>query len=298
MKFNYIKNKMVLKCYICKFDADNKKNLEKHIKSEEHNTNLIIKKANMDDKDCSKCFKTFSTKGNKSVHELKCKGTLNYNECEYCHKIFVSPSGKSHHRKICKQNPVNITINGNHNTIDNSVTINNITNNITNITIQRNAFKNEDLSYMTKEEKYKFIAKCVKDNFTGLISYIKEVFLNNAKPENNTIRKVTNDFTECYDGEKWCIENDKVFLDDFIEEIHEKFDSYLFEGKCKHLESIDLYNFMLKVGIYLDFGELSYKDKPYNREQFPIEKSKKDKVRMNYIQKILQEITEKSKTIV
>lgn len=100
---------MVLACYICNFNADNKKSFEKHINSEEHKKNLIVKKINIDDNDCEKCLRTFSTKGNRAVHQLKCKGTLNYNECEYCHKIFVSPIGKSQHRQICKKNPINIT---------------------------------------------------------------------------------------------------------------------------------------------------------------------------------------------
>tara|TARA_B110000858_G_C17754011_1_gene451163 strand:- start:94 stop:1032 length:939 start_codon:yes stop_codon:yes gene_type:complete len=312
MKFNYIKNKMVLKCYICKFDTDNKKILEKHIKSEEHNTNLIIKKANMDDKDCSKCFKTFSTKGNKVVHELKCKGTLNYNECEYCHKLFVSPSGKSHHRKICKKNPINsndnsvdnavnnIVNNTVNNTVDNSVTINNNITNI-NITIQRNNFGEEDLSYMSKKEKNKFIAKCIKGCFDGLKLYISEVFLNNSQPQNQTIRKVTSDFTEVYENENWSSKIDEVFLDKFIEEIHDKFDSSLNSTNCKYVEEMDLYEFMLTFGSYVNFRELSFKietEKAFSIDQFPMEKSEKNKVKMKYIKKILQMITEKNLKVV
>ena len=117
-----------------------------------------------------------------------CTGALNYNECEYCNKIFSSIIGKSQHRKICKNKLINI--NGNNNiTIDNSTNIN--------ITVEGNSF--------TKEEKYKFIEECIKDNYEGLLNYINEVYLNETHIENNTIKKTCKDFIEYYNGRKWCI---------------------------------------------------------------------------------------------
>ena len=101
---NKIVNSNIL-CHICNFKTKDKIEFEKHIKTQQHIDNLENKKNNIDDKTCSKCYKEFSTKGNKNVHELRCLGTLNYNQCEYCNKVFSSTIGKSQHRKICKNKP-------------------------------------------------------------------------------------------------------------------------------------------------------------------------------------------------
>tara|TARA_B110000285_G_C14994939_1_gene548298 strand:- start:61 stop:975 length:915 start_codon:yes stop_codon:yes gene_type:complete len=304
---------MVLACYICNFNANNKNDFQTHIASEEHKTALFVKKANKDCKDCNKCLKSFASKRNRERHEIICKGIMNCNECEFCNKIFETTDSKGQHKKICKKNPKNITINsncnGNHNTVnntvDNSVTINNNNNNnnITNIniTIQRNNFGEEDLSYMSKKAKNKFIAKCIKGCFDGLKLYISEVFLNNSQPQNQTIRKVTSDFTEVYENGNWSSKIDEVFLDKFIEEIHDKFDSSLNSTNCKYVEEMDLYEFMLTFGSYVNFRELSFKietEKTFSIDQFPMEKSEKNKGKMKYIKKILQMITEKNLKVV
>jgi len=100
---NKIVNSNIL-CHICNFTTKNKNEFEKHVRSKQHIDNLENKKNNIDDNTCSKCFKSFSTKGNMNVHELRCLGTLNYNQCEYCFKFFSSTVGKSQHRIICKKN--------------------------------------------------------------------------------------------------------------------------------------------------------------------------------------------------
>tara|TARA_B110000003_G_scaffold70521_1_gene71923 strand:+ start:169 stop:573 length:405 start_codon:yes stop_codon:yes gene_type:complete len=99
---NKIVNSNIL-CHICNFTTKNKNEFEKHVRSKQHIDNLENKKNNIDDNTCSKCFKSFSTKGNMNVHELRCLGTLNYNQCEYCFKFFSSTVGKSQHRIICKK---------------------------------------------------------------------------------------------------------------------------------------------------------------------------------------------------
>ena len=277
---------MVLICYFCNFNTKDKIEFEKHIKTQEHLNNLENKKHNIDDKTCSKCYKEFSTKGNKNVHEKKCTGALNYNQCEYCNKVFTTTAGKSHHRKICKNKPINTTININGN--NNNITIDNSTN--INITVERNSFTKEDLSYMTKEEKYKFIEECIKDNYEGLLNYINEVYLNKTHIENNTIRKTCKDFIEYYNGRKWCIEPDDLFFNSFMEEIQDKFDLYLFEGNFKNLEIIDVRNFMYKVGVYLDWIELTYKNKSFSKDNIIIEKKQKEHIKMLYTKKIIENI--------
>lgn len=82
------------------------------------------------------------------------------------------------------------------------------------------------------------------------------MYLNKTHIENNTIRKTCKDFIEYYNGRKWCIEPDDLFFTSFMEEIHDKFDLYLFEGDFKNLEVIDVRNFMYKVGVYLDWINL------------------------------------------
>ena len=96
-------------CHICNFTTKNKNEFEKHVRSKQHIDNLENKKNNIDDNTCSKCFKSFSTKGNMNVHELRCLGTLNYNQCEYCFKFFSSTISKSHHRITCKKKPIKRT---------------------------------------------------------------------------------------------------------------------------------------------------------------------------------------------
>jgi len=105
---NKIVNSNIL-CHICNFTTKNKNEFEKHVRSKQHIDNLENKKNNIDDNTCSKCFKSFSTKGNMNVHELRCLGTLNYNQCEYCFKFFSSTIGKSQHRIICKKKPIKRT---------------------------------------------------------------------------------------------------------------------------------------------------------------------------------------------
>ena len=105
---NKIVNSNIL-CHICNFTTKNKNEFEKHVRSKQHIDNLENKKNNIDDNTCSKCFKSFSTKGNMNVHELRCLGTLNYNQCEYCFKFFSSTVGKSQHRIICKKKPIKRT---------------------------------------------------------------------------------------------------------------------------------------------------------------------------------------------
>ena len=105
---NKIVNSNIL-CHICNFTTKNKNEFEKHVRSKQHIDNLENIKNNIDDNTCSKCFKSFSTKGNMNVHELRCLGTLNYNQCEYCFKFFSSTASKSHHRITCKKKPIKRT---------------------------------------------------------------------------------------------------------------------------------------------------------------------------------------------
>tara|TARA_B110000046_G_C12957024_1_gene382774 strand:- start:687 stop:1106 length:420 start_codon:yes stop_codon:yes gene_type:complete len=59
------------------------------------------------------------------------------------------------------------------------------------IDIKRNAFSKENLNYMNTENnsEYDFIVKCIKENFKGIINYIREVFFNKNQISNNTICK-------------------------------------------------------------------------------------------------------------
>jgi hypothetical protein len=231
---------MVLNCFICNFDADNKESFEKHINTEEHKAALVFKKANITDKDCSKCLRKFCTKNYKNKHELKCKSTLlNSNECEFCNKIFLITDNEEEHKKLCEKNPVNIISENPYNIKLFNIDLSAIK---TDSNVKRNAFGEENLQYMTHEDERKFIKRCVKNGFKGFMYYIQEVFLNEKHPENNTIRKTTENFTEIFDGEKWCIVSDNVALQKLNTAIQDNLQVYLFKSlfyeKIKQLESM------------------------------------------------------------
>lgn len=88
----------------------------------------------------------FSTNSNLKRHSSTCKGFIKSNECKFCNKLFSNASNKCRHQSNCKSN----------NNIDNSVT-NHITNNVL-----INNFNDENIEYMSKENKAKLILKCMQ----------------------------------------------------------------------------------------------------------------------------------------
>ena len=145
-----------------------------------HNIIMNIDKNVMNDKECEKCNKIFSSKQYLNKHLLICKGVSNPLECHFCHKILANRGSKSTHLKICKEKEISkeliiiekedneLILNDNsHQIINNNITNNNITNN--NITYNINL-----VSYNIEDRKIKFdVSHLNKNNFYKLTSMHK-----------------------------------------------------------------------------------------------------------------------------
>ena len=70
------------------------------------NKNDTINNNVMNDKECNKCNKIFSSKQYLNKHLLICKGVSNPLECHFCHKILANRGSKSTHLKICKEKEI------------------------------------------------------------------------------------------------------------------------------------------------------------------------------------------------
>jgi hypothetical protein len=182
-------------------------------------------------------------------------------KCEYCDNVFDTHIIKMNHSKICR---------------------------IHFYKIDRKAFGNENLKYISRTRIYILSMHCIEKGFLGFKNYINEVFLNKNKPENNTIRKHTEKFTEYFNGKKWCIESDIKFFNKLMKELRKKISKCLIDNNYKYVKKSDISDFMLSFDVSAN----------YNIENFQIEKSDKDSVQINFFKALLDEIREKSEEFI
>lgn len=131
--------------------------------------------------------------------------------------------------KILQEKVEILTINGNHNTVDNSTNINN------NIKIVINNYNEPNLDYITDKHYRKYI----KDVNSAYLKMCKEIYFNPQHPENKSIHKTNkkDNFISYYQDGKWRIGDKKTVLPEILECIYEAFDKEATDEQLTDLES-------------------------------------------------------------
>ena len=152
---------------------------------------------------CLKCNKEFKYESKLKEHKnrkIPCNSPKKEYKCDICNVKFICPAEQSRHEKT-KKHINNISIHGNNNNI-NSTNINSF-NNIIQLTLNVNSFKNTDTSFMRKaliEEVGEFmyvetLAKNyisdvdkVKILFNGVIKILEHLHFNLDIEENHNLK--------------------------------------------------------------------------------------------------------------
>jgi hypothetical protein len=170
-------------------------------------------------------------------HNDTCKGVDSLT-CHICKKTFSSRSGKSQHlRNVnCHEQQVVIpppietvyNVNGDLINTTNNITNNTMNNNINNH-IHINCFGKEDLSYLLKDNNLIHrINNYSKDGVYGLVKMIDDIYLNQEKPENNTIIKPNERGDGLYirNNDDWEYREFEDIKDDLIKSLDKYIDIY------------------------------------------------------------------------
>lgn len=219
-------------CGRCGYVATTKGNLKRHLTSKK------TCKAKVSDVSRDDLFKQFN---------MTKKGAST--TCEWCDKT-ISKSNYARHRSLCAANPnksdnvssgmdisayntidyerLKVTmkeiledlLQTNKGTINNTVIINNnsnntvnaTTNNINNVTL--NAFGNENTSYLTHD----FLSYCLMNPKKGMATLIENIHYNKDYPENHNVRckSLKNNVFEKYINSEWRICDASNTLDELI----------------------------------------------------------------------------------
>ena len=211
-------------CAYCNYDAKQKSNYDKHIKTIKH-----LKCIQMYP-DCiqmyPKCIQNVSNEENMVTNKFICK---------YCNKAYKYSQGLSKHIKYtCKKNEdedlqelvklLNEKTNQLSKEIEkrdkkimklsNKLQINNgVINNITNNNIKVLNYKDSDLSHLTDKD----FVYCIGRTNNSIKALTELIHFNPEKPENMNVFKsnLKNDYITLKQDDVWVV---KKYLDDFIED--------------------------------------------------------------------------------
>lgn len=321
---------MKYSCHVCQFSTNDKKEFKLHLECDEHKTNLEKSQKETDDRKCSTCCKTFSTKQKRNNHMKTCKGIISPLECQYCHKIYSTSSTKCKHEKICSAKEYNnqeihssntTNTDGDHNVNSsnivggnvNTINTNSPTNIHFNIHLPKNSFGKENIDYMNDKQMKKFMTSVIKNLHKGISDYINEIYFNKDHPENQTIRflKKQSAFMEKFMGRKW-VQHEKIeMMNELLSHIDNNIKLFLEMTEEYKLSILDLRNFADVVGkiygwnMFYHSGEDEYIDlnKIYNRKTDPndperlVLNSEEKAQRSRCLKELMKMIHEKSKEV-
>jgi hypothetical protein len=207
-----------------KINTENVKNNTKNVKNNTENVKDNTKLQ------CKKCKKMVCNKTYLKKHEVICNGVDNLT-CHICFQKFPYQVAKFRHIKkqtcSCNNSPPPPPHNNIH--ITNNVTNTTILNNTQNNHIHINCFGKEDLSYLLKDNNLIHrINNYSKDGVYGLVKMIDEIYLNQEKPENNTIIKPNERGDGLYirSNDDWEYREFEDIKDDLIKSLDKYIDIY------------------------------------------------------------------------
>jgi hypothetical protein len=187
---------------------------------------------------CNYCKNSFFNHQSLKRHALICKGVDNLT-CFKCKCTFKTRNAKYYHLKNVKcdnkqiiiPNETVYNVNGDMNTTTNNTIHNNntILNNTQNNHIHINCFGKEDLSYLLKDNNLIHrINNYSKDGVYGLVKMIDDIYLNQEKPENNTIIKPNERGDGLYirSNDDWEYREFEDIKDDLIKSLDKYIDIY------------------------------------------------------------------------
>ena len=209
---------------------------------------------------CEYCNKCFNRKDSLKRHYNSCKKKKNINNSNSSLEDKISSlvqekinnelekiNNELEKYKYSKIGTVNINID---NSVDNSIT--NIDNSITN-SISLNNYGEENKEIFLDE---KYILKWFKQPFSAIPDIVKKIhFTPNKRPENTNIRinNISNGKAQIYKNE-WKTKMKKQIIKDLIknlgEDLIEKYEDLIEEGKIKKKDYSDFHKFRAKFQSY------------------------------------------------
>ena len=232
-------------CEFCTYKTTRKYNLIRHHNNKHSNKDQILinkenvtvfeenvmneqekNNNNIDENDnnfyCLKCGKKYKTEKYLNNHLIKCNG-LSVLQCPRCMKLFSHRSNKSNHIKN-----INCSANSIFNNKEQTININNITNNITNIYI--NNFGSERKDYI----KFDDIIKIMKISKLFIIpEYIRIKHFNKDFPENHNIKFNNNNNCLIKQNNDWVYSNLNNLSVELLQENSKELNNYYTNKKEK-----------------------------------------------------------------
>ena len=154
---------------------------------------------------CLKCNKEFKYESKLKEHKnrkIPCNNPKKEYKCDICNVKFICPAEQARHEKT-KKHINNILIHGNQNQVGDNATNINSFNNIIQLTLNVNSFKNTDTSFMRKAlieelgefmyietlaKKYISDVDKVKILFDGVIKILEHLHFNLGLEENHNFK--------------------------------------------------------------------------------------------------------------
>ena len=228
-------------CKCCNFDTKLRSNLNRHLTTKKHNTNLINSLRKTTNSKTSLIPPSILLNFGDNIEEkpsiLLNSSKKKNNCCNFCNRIYSRLDNLKRHLdtgckvqiKIEKEKEKDIKylkdtldtlINGNNNKINNYNTTNIQQNN----TINLNVFGSEDLSMLTDE----FKKELIKGPFKMMSKLMEKVYFNNKYPENHTIKMVNKnkELMKVHNKDGWKLVDKKDTVDYILEETNYEVDSF------------------------------------------------------------------------
>jgi hypothetical protein len=181
------------KCLYCSTNMSNKSNLKVHLYNNCAERKEIINKLEILNNEKDEIGDRLNIKDNNNTEELLREEVKSLKE-------------------IIEKNGLNTNTNSHNSNSHNNNNNNNTNSNNTNtIQIIINNYETPDTSFLTDEQKTKFL----KDRYKGIIDFIEQVYFNKEHPENHSayISNLRSKFGQVYKNNKWVVEETDVIAD-------------------------------------------------------------------------------------
>jgi hypothetical protein len=131
-------------------------------------------------------------------------------------------------KEIIEKNGLNTNSHNNSHNNNHTNSHNTNSNNTNTIQIIINNYDTPDISFLTDEQKTKFL----KDRYKGILDFIEQVYFNKEHPENHSayISNLRSKFGQVYKNNKWVVEETDVIAD--------KLNKNGFESISSHLDDL------------------------------------------------------------